>query len=479
MLKSTNKATWITCILTVAGFLLLALGAPLSPVNRFAVGIAQILGGFALYFVAVFLLADRNWLDIRAVFTGVWICTIGLAALRLTDYQEPWQNTTWYLVALAYAAFHIGSAFGIFCGPKLYDRLCRKLGAFKLGRLKLQLHESRLFWICVITTLIGLACFCINVMIKGFIPCFSKDSSAYVSFYTKFHVFSVAATGAAGLCYYTLSTQKLSTFRKIILGLCAVYLVIVFPVLVLSRGTFVVAALSLTVSMFYLHKRKFLVLLLCLASIVSIYAIMSDMRGYSDAQLDSFFEPSDIVIITPPDQPETPEPDTQAPPAVEEVSFSLPPKVAFVYTYLTVSHDNFNEAVENATAFSYGTKQLAPFNVILRIPWINKNNDRIPIYLVRQHLNTANLITDFYYDFGGWGVGLFMLLWAFLFGIMQSAYTHGKGPFALLVLGNTMTPVAYCFFSSWLSTFSHWMLWGVALLLALAACITVVPKKSN
>lgn len=474
MLKKVNNATWITCILTVAGFLLLALGAPLTPTNRFAVGIAQILGGIVLYFLAVFLLADRNWLDIRAVFSGVWICTIGLAALRLTDYQEPWQDTTWYLVAVAYAAFHVGSSLGIFCGPKLYVHLHRKFGAFKLGRLKLQLNEGRLFWICVITTLIGLTCFCINVVIRGFIPCFSEDPSAYVSFYTKFHVFSVAATGAAGLCYYTLSTQKLSTFRKIILGLCAVYLVIVFPVLVLSRGTFVVAALSLTVSMFYLHKRKFLVLFLCLASIVGVYAIMSDMRGYSDTELDSFFEPSDIVIITP---PENPEPDTQAPPGVEEVRFSLPPKLAFVYTYLTVSHDNFNEAVENATVFACGTKQLAPFNVILRNQWIADNNGCVPTYLVRQHLNTTNVIGDFYYDFAGWGVGLCMLLWAFIFGILQSAYTHGKGPFALLVLGNTMTPVAYCFFSSWLSTFTHWMLWGVALLLALAACFTVVPKN--
>jgi hypothetical protein len=476
MKQSFNK-TLAACILTVTGSLLLALGAPLTPVNRFAIGIAQILCGFGLYFFAVYFVCDRNWMDIRAVFTGVWLCTIGLAALRLTDYQEQWQTKTWILVSVAYAAFQLGSNLGIHLGSRLYDFGARILRTVKIGSVKLKLNESRLFWCCVITTLVGLVCFLINAAIKGYIPCFSDDTSAYVTFYTKFHVFAVASTAAGGLCYYTLVTQKLPAIRKIILVLCMAYLVVLFPILVLSRGTFVVAALSLTIAIFYLHKRKLIVLTLCLASILGVYILMSDMRGYSDKELDNFFEPSDIVIVAPPDTA-PPDVGTEDPvPPTDEVTFSLSPKAAFIYTYLTVSHDNFNEAVQNATVFAHGTKQLTPFNVILRSDWINAHNGSVPIYLVREHLNTTNLIGDFYYDFAGCGVGLCMLFWALIFGIMQSFCTHGKGPFALLTLGYAMTPVAYCFFSTWLSTFSQWLFWGVTLLLAIAACITVSPAE--
>lgn len=474
MERKMNNPLLSTGILTVVGFLILCAGAVFVPINRFAIGIVQILGGFALYFYAATRLAKRNWLDIRAVFAGVWICTTGLAALRLTDYQEQWQTATWILIAGAYAVFQIGAALGIHAGPKLFVSLRCKLSS--TGKLQLKLKENRLFWVCVISTFIGLACFLVNAAIKGFIPCFSDDVSAYVNFYTKFHVFAVASTGAAGLCYYTLATQKLSKTRRIILGICLFYLVIAFPILVLSRGVFITASLSLTVSIFYLHKKRFWVLLLCLASILGIYTVMSDLRGYSDTQLDNFFEPSDIVIVAPPASTEPDEvPDEQP---QEEITFSLPPKVAFVYTYLTVSHDNFNEAVQNATQFAHGTKQLTPFNVILRSQWVRDKAGSVPVYLVREHLNTTNLIGDFYYDFAGFGVIACMLLWAFIFGLIQSMYTHGNGPFAMLALGNTMTPVACCFFSSWLSTFTHWMLWGVALLLALFTCISF-SRKGN
>lgn len=461
-----------TGILSTIGFLLLFSGAIFSPVNRFAAGFIQIVGGFSLYFYAAVCLAQRNWLDIRAVFSGVWICTVGLATLRLTDYQEPWQPTTWFLIAAAFAAFQIGAGLGIGAGSKLYDRLRLKVSNFV--KIKFQLKESRLYWVCVITTLVGLLCFVINAIIKGYIPCFSDDVSAYYNFYTKFHVFAVASTGAAGLCYYTLATQKLNKIRKIILVICLLYLSIGFPILVLSRGIFITTALSLIVSIFYLHKRRFMVLLVCLAAIFGTYTIMSDLRGYSDSQLNGFFEPSDIVIVSP---PSTDDPYGDPDNLKEELTFTLSPKVAFIYTYLTVSHDNFNEAVQNATQFSYGAKQFTPFNVLIRSQWIRDKIESVPIFLVREHLNTTNLICDFYYDFGSFGVIGCMLIWSFIFGVIQSMYTYGRGPFALLVLGNTMTAVACCFFSAWLSTFAYWMLWGVALLLALFTCVSF-PKKN-
>ena len=92
-------------------------------------------------------------------------------------------------------------------------------------------------------------------------------------------------------------------------------------------------------------------------------------------------------------------------------------------------------------------------------------------------MNPTTLIGDFYYDFHGWGIVLCMLFWAFILGILQSSTDVFSGPFAYMTMGNTMTPVALCFFATWLSTFSHWMHWGVVLLLAIAAYITVEKKS--
>ena len=174
MERKLKKTIISTGILTAVGFLLLSLGAVFVPINRFATGIVQILGGFILYFYTATRIAQRNWLDIRAVFAGVWICTAGLAALRLTDYQEQWQTATWILVAGAYAAFQIGAGLGIFAGPKLYDFLRSRLK--RTGKLQLKLKEGRLFWVCLISTLIGLTCFLINAAIKGSIERLGKVS---------------------------------------------------------------------------------------------------------------------------------------------------------------------------------------------------------------------------------------------------------------------------------------------------------------
>lgn len=468
-----------TAVPCIIGGAALACGNLLGSHDHFVTALTLILLAVVLYFYYACVLADKNWLDIRAVFSGAWIGTIGLAALRLTDYQEPWQNMTWVLLGAAYSVFILGATMGISCGEKLMGGLKGKGQKAHIGKLYLKLHEERLFWCCVITTLIGFACFVINVMIRGYIPCFaSSNDSAYVDFYTKFYVFAVAATGISGLCYYCLKTQKLSVGRRLILWLCILYSTFLFPTLVVSRGTFVTSALALTTVVFYLNRRKLLVLILCLVTILGIYAGVSTLRGYTDAQLQEFFEPSVIVPGGTEKPGDTEEPgDTEDPgdteePGDEQVGFQLSPKLAYLYSYLTVSHDNFNEAVQNTVGYTYGAKNFAPFNVLLRSEKIAQIIDNGEYYLVREHLTTTNLIGDFYYDFHGIGVVVFMLLWSFVFGLMQCSVDVFGGPFALLTMANAMTPVTLCFFATWLSTFSQWMFWGVVLLLAFAACIT-------
>jgi len=214
---------------------------------------------------------------------------------------------------------------------------------------------------------------------------------------------------------------------------------------------------------YYLNNERFWVLVCCIIMMGAVYLLVSTARNYSDEQLDVFFEPAEILLSS----------DTTK----ISPSFELPSKVAFLYSYLTVSHDNFNEAVQNIKKYSNGVRQFMPFNVILRIPEITKALAEGENYLVRPHLNTVNLIGDAFYDFHEIGVIVSMFIWAFIFGANQAFYLEGKGPFALMALGNTLTPVVLCFHTTWMSYFSHWMSWGFALILCVVSCVSMYASN--
>lgn len=481
-MTTASGKQYLRCLLCALAGALAFLSVPffLSESRLGSFGILSVMA-VAGYLYIVLAVADRNWLDIRAVFHGAWMITIALSQLRLVDYQEVWLRKTWYLVTAAYVLFELGATLGMQLGDRAAKKLYQRKDRFHIGRVYFRLQENRLFWLCVGTTLVGLACFLINIRIKGFIPAFSESSSAYRDFYTKFHVFAVAAISISGLCYYCIRTQKLSWVRKLILWLCILYSTFVFPILVVSRGVFVVSAVSLTVAVFYLGKRRFLTLVLCLAVILGVYVGTSALRNLTDSQLSTLFPSSEIVLDNKKndglkDDGEIGEDHFED---GEITSFALSPKMAFLYSYLTVSHDNFNVAVRETVGYSYGARALAPFNVILRNEWIADENENGEYHLVRPYLTTNNLIGEAYYDFHEWGVILFAIFWSVVFGMIQQFYLVWKGPFSLLFLGNTMVPVALCFFASWMGNFTHWMLWGVVLIYALIACATTKKKPEE
>jgi hypothetical protein len=216
---------------------------------------------------------------------------------------------------------------------------------------------------------------------------------------------------------------------------------------------------------FYLNKRKLSAFIICLVVMMSMYLITSSLRGYSDAELDNLFDPSEIVL------------DDDENGDEGGFSFSLPPKAAFLYGYLTVSHDNFNEAVENTKGYTWGVRQLAPFNVILRMPWINETIENGEFYMVRPYLTTVNMVGLFYYDFHAFGVAICTLLWAILVGIIQGVYEKAKGPFSLFILGFAMNVVALSFFSSWVDAFELWMFCGVIFIVAVIASVKIKRKE--
>ncbi len=452
------------------GFFLVAFCAFLNPINHFLCSLVLFIGALFGYFYIVFCLTDRNWMDIRAIFFAVWLLTLSLASLRLTDYQKQWESATWILSAAGFGCFQLGALAGIRFGE-------RKIGGIA-SRIKERFRSfhfegKRIFWICLIVGAVGIACFSINVWIKGFLPCFSNDIYAYRNFYTKFHIFSVAATTISGLCYYCLRSQPLALWKKIVLWVLIFYNVILFPILVVSRGVFVISALVFSTVFFYTHKKSLVALIFCIVAIMAVYLFASNLRSYTDDYLSIVFAPTKIELG------ENNESETVTSEDISYSYFQLPPKVAFLYGYLTVSHDNFNEAVLHSKECTYGLRQLKPFNVLLRSDQLEKRLENAEYYQVSPHLNTTNFFGIFYYDFHALGVVFFSFLWAFVFGLFQSAYSHLKGPFSLMALGNAMNPVVLAFFSGWIDQFEIWMFWGTIFLMFLASSVHFVSKKKS
>lgn len=445
----------------VLGFIVIVSNAFINPANHIISFAILVIAAAVSYFYITIEITEKNWLDVRAIFSLVWLFTIGLASLRLLGYQEEWQSKTWLLLGLAYSLFPFGFELGIMIGRILYNK-GKKKDISILGNLTIRLQSNRLFMICVVTTLIGIITFVIGIAINGFIPFFSDDSGAYVKFYTRFYVFTVASTVISPLCYYTIKTQPTTKVQKIILYGCIVYTTFIFPILAVARGVFLTSALLLMTSVYYLNNKRFLILVVSIIIMGLVYGYASTLRNISDTQLEEIFEISELEI--------------NHHPTIESVdldsnSLKLPPKLAFLYGYLTVSHDNFNEAVQNSKQPSLGIRQFRPFNVVfrLKLPTIEKT------YLVKDHLNTYNFIGDAYYDFHEFGM-LLVFIWAMIFGSIQEFYLLGNGPFALLALGNVVSPVTLSFFAPWMSNFTHWLYWGTVFLLFIACCLDSLSK---
>ncbi len=457
-------------LFALIGAVLMILVGILSYVNCYLAGLIGILGAAGLYFTWVLSSRERDYLQLGALFMAVWVVTISLGQMQLCGYQEQWLPKTWVCMILAYIFFELGTILSRPAFAWILKRRHAYRGSYH--RIRMDFSRSKLFWFCAVGSAISLLCFVINIAIRGYVPFFSTIPNAYLHFYTRFYVISVAGTILAGPCYYCIKTCKLQTWQKVLLYVCIAYNAFVFPILVVSRGTFISAAISLSCAIYYLNKKQLKVLICCLIVMFGVYFMCSNARNYSDAQLNEFFE-------TDQEPEEEEEKDDELHSGLpDQYRIQISGKVAFVYSYLTVAHDNMNEAVEHCTEYTYGLRQLNAFTAVLRFPALEQALADCEYYLVRDHLNTINVMGDAYYDFGIFGMILMPLLWAFAFGLMQEAFKHSGSAHSLLALGNTVSVVALSFFGTWMSYFTTWMFWGVALLLLLLCGLKVNKVKT-
>lgn len=483
-IKTKDNVLKNRIIVAVLSAFVLVVGMLTAPVNQFASGALIIIGAISVYFFAVNKISEKNYLSFVPLFTVVWISTIGLAKLKLLQYQKDWEIRTWICLILATLCFQFGIPLGHKVGQKILEFIESKKD-IEIGRLQFEFKKNRVFWICFCITLIAVALFVWNIFIKGYVPFFSTRFNAYIRFYTKRMIFVTAACAVSPIAYWCIKKCELSLWKKICMYFCIAINTFIIPILQVNRGVFIVASLMLTASVFFLNGKRFWVMLLCLVVTFGFYEVGSMARNYSNEYLLSVFEPTEFDPSFGKDDPD--DSDIGADSGMDEdqlsnsvtSNFRLPAKVSFLYGYFTVSHDNFNEAVANASEYTYGVRQLAPFNVILRSEKISKYIKNAENHFVKPNLNTANLISSAYYDFREFGIAFLVIIWATILGAIEITYLKKKGVFALAALGNCLTPVVLCFFAPWFENFTMWMLWGTILLIMLFSSVSILPKNKK
>lgn len=436
----------------------------------------------------------KNYFSFPALFSGIWLLTLGLASLQLTDYQVDWVNESWWYSGIGYLCLICGLQLGRVIFPVLSKKFnMHDWTVFnRKSRIIFELKENRLFALCMVAAAVSLLAFIANIYVKGYLPFFSDSATAYTDFYTRFNIFVYAGTVASGLCYYCLKKQKLGRMKRVLLWAAIIYLVFLMPILIVSRGTFMVAALSLSAAVFFLNGRKFWVMVLCFVIMFAGYQVGSIARNLTDESLNALLQPKQIEISNDNNgnqQQETGQPEkgetngenngTENQTGTTSPSvFQLPSKVLFFYTYLTVGHDNFDQAVRFSKSYAMGVRELVPFNVILRSDSLTKKMENAENYLVRPYLNTGNFFSDAYYDFHLFGIVFLSLLWGVGFGIIEAFFLKYQTPCSFMVYGNTLTPVFLSFFTPWMSIFAVWLLWGTAFLIFLGSCFSIRRKEN-
>ena len=466
-------------ILYMLGAVSLILAPFFNNFNYFSGTLFLIIVAVALYFSLSKI--KKSYLALSNIFTAVWIGSIGLSNLKLLTYQRPWAIKTWIYLSIGYILVCIFMEIGNYFN---WEKLTKGINKLDFSDTTF----SQLFLLNIVLFLLSLFGFIMTVKINGFIPFFETENiNAYSQFYTKFFLLSHFSIINIPLAYISFRQTNV-LFLKISLFAIIIIQTFVIPILSVNRGVFLIGALILTLVIAYTSKRKFLTLIVCIFVSFSGYEIGSIGRHYTNKMLESSFKQSETVPTREPDDKVAPTDEENAENELEEkeqseevisynqygeylrkvndslvvvehssetlhnISAKIPAKLLFLYSYLTVSHDNFDLAVKYNDSYSYGLRQLSGFKFI-----VNRINPALYTdlieYRVQANLTTSNFLSTSLYDFGIIGLLVFSVLFGLLAGIVEKIYQRSNSLTSLLLLSFLFYCTVLCFYSNYTAQF--------------------------
>ena len=392
----------------------------------------MVLCGVFLY--VLFSKINNDIFNNKAIFSGVWFCSIGLAQLRLNVNQIPWENKTWFCLFVAYVSFLLG-----------YSVLKKNK---KNPPVKTKLKESTFFWIIIANFAVSILSFIFEAVNLGFIPAFTSDQASYVGFYVKgVHYFTVSI-----VLFVPLSILYLKNFLNVIsklkiafISVCSL-IAFAIPVLIVSRQLGLLQAVLCLFAVYYisgsLNKIKVFAMILVVAIGVSNWLIISSLRNQDNEYLREVFDAPPVTQEI--YEEEMPEPIETKPDAEYSSNVSKWPMFIYhPYMYISFNFDNFNYSVTQINSYAKGIYSLHP--IVHMSPLVRLYN-KYPMYIYNKIYNTYPVVYTPYYDFGIVGIFIYM----FLIGLLASfsATWNKEDPFLQIISYLIKFALMFSFFAS-------------------------------
>lgn len=408
-----------------------------------AAGILLCAGGCSL---AVLFYMESRWiLDYRVMLSLFWLGGEGIAALQLSNLQQPWNTKTWAAFGLFYLVFLWGWQLGnVLWNRRESKRIasgnrngCRSKTSLSVEEKK-EMTE-RIYRSIWIVALVSVACFWTEVAILGYIPLFSEDTHAYNYFHvTGIHYFTFSCMLVHPLTLiYLMEAGKPEKKRQILLVVWNL-LALSIPVFCISKFQFILTLL-LPVMVYFLYRKNipWKKLLIGAAAIggvsVAIFMFMTSQRNYEDGYLNQIFNMKNPAIPLP---------------------------FQYVYMYIANNYDNFNCLVEALDAgqavYAYGLKELFPVFALTGMKFVFPELVNFPVFSTIAELNTLTILYDAYYDFGLVGCVLFGGVLGLVCSFLTNLVGVTKNPVSYLFYGQVAMYLLLSFFSAWFSNPTTW-----------------------
>ena len=429
---------------------------------------------FCVYAVTVYIYLYRltgNPVDLMAVFSGVWFATIGLANLKLLDYQNIWVYSTWIYLAIGFLCLSMGILIGN--RLKIVSKIEKKMFS-TVKNEQWRFTKERIFPISITLCILSVIGFCITVKMVGFIPFFvTNDPNAYAKFYTKFNLIYIMSTMVAPISIYGIKNCNYGMIKKVLLILTIVINNIMLPLLAANRGIFIFTILSTAVYACILYSKKLTVFIFFIVISVAGYAVGSYARHFNAVGFTQ--------IPNEQEDEEDEEVAYQEGMLTDEIKdnrlIALNGTTSMIYTYLIVGHENFNLAVKDGETLTYGIRQLNGFYLNFLSKWFGNYAEDFELHFVNPTLNTNNFLGSSFYDLRWLGIILFITLQGIAFGCIESYCLSKASPLVMILHGNNAAVVFLTFFEAMITHNSYYLYLFMIIILSILLCFK--PKRKG
>lgn len=313
---------------------------------------------------------EGTFIKSKTIFIFVYFFTVGLSMLQLHHLQSTWKVSTFIVLELSYCSFLVG-----------YYIRNKKNNLTKENNIPIE----RILCISNIIFYLSIIALLIETVIRGGLPLFSNDMSAYHKFgVTGIHYFTVASALYLPLAFEIFTSYKLNKRRSINIIIKAI-ICLCIPILIVSRQLLIMEicfVLFLTLKKWY--KKQVPIILIGIIILSTSWFLIGKNRNQNDQYLKHALQIQD-----------------NAPISVSSMN---------IYMYLSFNYDNLNYNIDELNNHTYGYKSFYPIFALSGTKFILDEKINDDLERVVNVFTTYPIQMTPYQDLGMIGVAIYMFI---------------------------------------------------------------------